>query len=128
MENKYIDEITEESLKEIEAFIEKEDLIEFLSQIFKVMSDPTRIKIIYTLMKGPLCVSDISTLLDMSQSSISHQLSLLKNQNLIKLKRDGRKAYYSLDDEHVLSLFKDGLEHAEHKIWENLDISMLIRV
>lgn len=116
MENKYIDEISEEVVEEIKSFKEKEDLINFLSQIFKAISDPTRIKIIYVLMKGPLCVSDISLLLDMSQSSISHQLSLLKNQNLIKVKRLGRRAYYSLDDEHVVSLFKDGLEHAKHKI------------
>ncbi|MBU5668719.1 metalloregulator ArsR/SmtB family transcription factor [Peptoniphilus sp. MSJ-1] len=116
MENKYIDKISEEVVDEIKSFKEKEDLINFLSQIFKAMSDPTRIKIIYALMKGPLCVSDISLLLDMSQSSISHQLSLLKNQNLIKVKRLGRRAYYSLDDEHVVSLFKYGLEHAKHKI------------
>lgn len=116
MKGNFIDDIPEKVQKDISNFNEKENLIENLSQIFKVLSDPTRIKIIYALINGPLCVSDISELLDMSQSSISHQLALLRSQNLIKVKRRGRRAYYSLDDEHVLCIFKDGLEHAEHKL------------
>jgi len=116
MNNKYIDEIAEKVEDEIKSFNSQDELIYILSQIFKAMSDPTRIKIINALMKSPLCVSDIAVLLDMSQSSISHQLALLRNQNLIKVKRKGRRSYYSLDDEHVLSIFKDGLKHAKHKI------------
>ncbi|OLR64963.1 ArsR/SmtB family transcription factor [Peptoniphilus porci] len=116
MNDKYIDKIPKEVEREISIFNEEEDLIEVISQIFKALSDPTRIKIIYALMNGPLCVSDIAVLLDMSQSSISHQLALLRNQNLIKVKRKGRRAYYSLDDEHVLCIFKDGLDHAKHKL------------
>lgn len=116
MNDKYIDEIPKKVEEDISEFNNKDRLIEVLSQIFKALSDPTRIKIIYALMNGPLCVSDIAILLDMSQSSISHQLALLRNQSLIKVKRKGRRAYYSLDDDHVLSIFKDGLEHAEHKI------------
>ena len=102
MKDKYIDEISKKVEKDISNFNKEEDLIEILSQIFKALSDPTRIKIIYALMNGSLCVSDISVLLDMSQSSISHQLALLRNQNLIKVKRIGRRAYYSLDDEHEI--------------------------
>lgn len=116
MNDKFIDEISKEVEKDIYEFNKKDDLIEIISQIFKSLSDPTRIKIIYALMNGPLCVSDIAVLLNMSQSSISHQLALLRNQNLIKVKRNGRRAYYSLDDEHVLCIFKDGLEHAKHKL------------
>ena len=116
MKDNFIDDIPEEVQTDISSFDEKEKLISNLSQVFKALSDPTRIKIIYALMKGPLCVSDISELLGMSQSSISHQLALLRSQNLIKVKRRGRRAYYSLDDEHVLCIFKDGLEHAEHKL------------
>ena len=110
MKEKYIDEVSKDVEEDILSFNEKEKLIDLISQIFKALSDPTRIKIIYALMKGPLCVSDISVLLYMSQSSISHQLALLRSQSLIKVKRRGRRAYYSLDDEHVLSIFKDGLE------------------
>lgn len=116
MNDKYIDEIPKKMEKDIFNFNKEEDLIEIISQIFKALSDPTRIKIIYALMNGPLCVSDIAILLDMSQSSISHQLALLRNQNLIKVKRKGRRAYYSLDDEHVLCIFKVGLDHAKHKL------------
>lgn len=116
MKDNFIDDIPEEVQTDISSFNEKEKLISNLSQIFKALSDPTRIKIIYALMKGSLCVSDISELLGMSQSSISHQLALLRSQRLIKVKRRGRRAYYSLDDEHVLCIFKDGLEHAEHKL------------
>ncbi|KXA30977.1 transcriptional repressor SmtB family protein [Peptoniphilus harei] len=116
MKTNLIDDIHEKVQEDISNFNRKENLINNLSQIFKTLSDPTRIKIIYALMNGPLCVSDISELLGMSQSSISHQLALLRTQNLIKVKRRGRRAYYSLDDAHVLCIFKDGLEHAEHKL------------
>jgi len=116
MKTNLIDDIPEKVQEDISNFNRRENLIENLSQIFKTLSDPTRIKIIYALMNGPLCVSDISELLGMSQSSISHQLALLRSQNLIKVKRRGRRAYYSLDDDHVLCIFKDGLEHAEHKL------------
>lgn len=116
MKEKYINEISKEIEKDIFNFNKEEDLIDIISQIFKSLSDPTRIKIIYALMNGPLCVSDIAILLGMSQSSISHQLALLRSQSLIKVKRKGRRAYYSLDDEHVLCIFKDGLEHAKHRL------------
>ena len=116
MKTNLIDDIPEKVQEDISNFNRKENLINNLSQIFKTLSDPTRIKIIYALMNGPLCVSDISELLGMSQSSISHQLALLRTQNLIKVKRRGRRAYYYLDDDHVLCIFKDGLEHAEHKL------------
>lgn len=97
------------------AFEEDPCLIDLLSSIFKVLGDPTRLKIIYLLSLSPLCVNDISDLLGMSQSSISHQLSLLKKKKLIKSERDGRRNIYSLDDDHVLSLFYQGYDHARHR-------------
>ena len=100
---------------DINNLIEDEELLDFLSSIFKVLADPTRIKIIYALSKTPLCVNDISNILSMSQSSISHQLALLRKQELIKVERIGRNAIYSLDDEHVMKLFKEGYDHAYHK-------------
>lgn len=86
-----------------------------LSSIFKSLSDPTRLKIIYLLSKSSLCVCDIATILDMSQSSISHQLRALRDANLVKFKREGKLAIYSLDDDHVLKLFQQGLDHVRHK-------------
>lgn len=105
----------EEIDNKVKDFMDDEKTIDLLSSIFKVLGDPTRLKIIYALSQSPLCVTDISRILDMSQSSISHQLALLRNKELIKVDRIGRKAIYSLDDEHVITLFKEGYEHAEHK-------------
>lgn len=106
----------QEIKEKIEKFSEKEKLLNQLSGIFKVLADPTRLKIIYALSMSEMCVTDISESLQMSQSSISHQLALLKSRDLIKVRKDGRKSFYSLDDEHVLSLFEGGYEHACHKL------------
>lgn len=105
----------EELIESLNKFNKDKYLLNYLSQIFKSLSDPTRLKIIYALSKAELCVTDIATYLDMSQSAISHQLSILRNQELVKSKRVGRRSIYSLDDEHVLSLFNQGYEHAYHK-------------
>lgn len=117
MREDYIDKIDEDLERDIREFRDNDELIEIISQIFKSLSDPTRLKIIYALSKSELCVSDIAKLMEMSQSSISHQLAFLKAQRLIKVSRVGRRAYYSLDDEHVFSIFKYGIDHAKHKIW-----------
>lgn len=101
------------------AFAENEPLIESLSGIFKVMADPTRLKILYALMLGTCNVSKLVELLGMSQSSISHQLILLKEEGLIRSRKEGRKVYYSLDDDHVETLFSMGYTHAMHKIGED---------
>ncbi len=87
---------------------------EDLSQIFKALGDPTRLKIINLLSQGELCVYHISEALDMTQSAISHQLRILRNLRLVKFKKEGKKAIYSLDDSHVFSLFEQGMEHIKH--------------
>lgn len=104
-----------EQLDEIKNSMYDEDTIDSLSQIFKALGDPTRLRIIYVLSKSSLCVCDIASLLDMSQSAISHQMRLLRNLRLVKFKREGRMVIYSLDDNHVLELFKQGLEHVAHE-------------
>lgn len=108
-------DISEQLQREVAEFNGDERTVQFLTQIFKSLSDPTRLKIIYALSRKNLCVSDIAQLLGMSQSSISHQLSLLRHLQLIKVIKEGRKSIYSLEDEHVLMLFKQGYEHAQHK-------------
>ncbi len=85
-----------------------------LSDIFKAMGDPTRLKIIHALSSGEMCVCDIAAALGMEHSAISHQLRLLRNLRVVKFHREGKAAVYSLDDEHVLELFNEGLEHARH--------------
>jgi len=88
-----------------------DDVVYDLAEIFKTMGDPTRIKILYALKERELCVCDLSELLDMSSSAISHQLRILRNNKLVKYRKEGRSVYYSLDDDHVMSLFGQGLEH-----------------
>lgn len=89
--------------------------IEELSQIFKTLGDPTRLKIIDALSRSELCVCDIAEVINMSQSATSHQLRILRNMRLLKYRKDGKSAIYSLDDDHVLQLFNQGLQHTDHK-------------
>ncbi len=101
--------------KNMEDFKNDEASLDMLSRIFKALGDPTRLKIIYALSHGTLNVSQLVDLLGMSQSSISHQLRLLRSEKLVKDTRVGRKIYYSLDDDHVIGLFDQGYEHVQHK-------------
>ena len=82
-----------------------------LSETFKVLSDPTRLKIVLALSKEELCVCDIAALLNMTDSAISHQLRLLKNLRLVKYQRKGKMAYYSLNDEHIEDLIRIATRH-----------------
>ena len=91
-----------------------EEEVYFLADLFKVFGDATRIKVLYLLLKGELCVNDIAASLSMSQSSISHQLKVLKQHRLVKFRRDGKTIFYSLDDDHVVNILSQGLEHIEH--------------
>ncbi|MGM0370268.1 MAG: ArsR/SmtB family transcription factor [Bacillota bacterium] len=88
-----------------------ENVAERLAETFKVLSDPTRIKIINALANKELCVCDISELLDMTQSAISHQLRKLRELKLVKYRKEGRVVYYSLNDYHIFQLFSQGLAH-----------------
>jgi ArsR family transcriptional regulator len=82
-----------------------------LSEIFKVLGDPTRLQIVIALSTSELCVQDIASILEMTESSISHQLRVLKTLRLVKLRRDGKLAYYSLDDEHIEDLIRVATRH-----------------
>src|SRR5699024_9206705 len=104
----------EKSLKKVKKSMLDEEEIKSLSDIFKALGDPTRLKIIYVLSKRPLCVCDIANLLDMTQSAISHHLRMLRNLKLVKYRKEGKMVIYSLDDDHVLQLFGQGLDHVRH--------------
>ncbi|MBD5445349.1 MAG: helix-turn-helix transcriptional regulator [Lachnospiraceae bacterium] len=84
-----------------------------LAELFKVFGDSTRIKILYSLFENELCVYDIARLLNLSQSSVSHQLRILKTSKLVKFRREGKSIFYSLDDEHVREIISMGMEHVE---------------
>jgi ArsR family transcriptional regulator len=79
-----------------------------LADLYKVFGDPTRIRILYALSGGELCVCDIAELLGMTQSAISHQLRVLKQSALVKFRRDGKTVYYSLADTHVATILAQG--------------------
>ena len=87
-----------------------------LSELFKILGDLTRIKIIWTLDNNELCVCDIANVLNMTKSSISHQLSILKNAGIVRYRKSGKEVYYTLDDEHINKLYEIGLEHLEHRM------------
>ncbi len=89
----------------------KEEAIYGLAELFKIFGDPTRIRILYVMLDTERCVNDIAGLLQMSQSSVSHQLRILKTSKLVKSRREGKSIFYSLDDEHVRSILSMGMEH-----------------
>lgn len=85
-----------------------------LAGLFRVMGDPTRLRIISLLAASELCVCDIAAALEMTQSAVSHQLRVLRMMKLVKFRKEGRAAYYSLDDDHVERLYILGLDHLGH--------------
>ena len=98
-------------LNAVKADIPPLDTLFQLAELFKVFGDTTRIRIMCVLFQKELCVCEIAELLEMGQSAISHQLRLLRNAHLVKVKRDGKQSYYSLDDAHVREIYLRGLEH-----------------
>lgn len=89
----------------------KDEAVYALAELFKIFGDPTRIRILYAMLDAERCVNDIAGLLQMSQSSVSHQLRILKTSKLVKSRREGKSIFYSLDDEHVRSILNMGMDH-----------------
>lgn len=84
-----------------------------LTEIFRVLGDPTRVRILDALSRTELCVGDLAARLGLTESAVSHQLRLLRNARIVRPRRDGRMIFYSLDDTHVLALFEQGLRHVQ---------------
>lgn len=95
--------------------IPKQERIHELAQFFKVFGDPTRLKILSALFEFEMCVCDMATLFNMTQSSISHQLSVLKQARLVNYRRAGKVVYYRLDDQHIQQIFDQGLTHIRER-------------
>lgn len=89
----------------------KDEHLSDLADLFKMFADSTRVKIMFALMDNELCVMDISGMLNMTQSAISHQLKILKSANLVTNRRDGKTIYYRLSDDHVKSIIAQGFDH-----------------
>ena len=89
----------------------RDEAVYGLAELFKIFGDPTRIRILYAMLDTERCVNDIAGILQMSQSSVSHQLRILKTSKLVKSRREGKSIFYSLDVEHVRAMLNMGMEH-----------------
>ena len=87
--------------------------VEALAEVFKLLGDPTRVRILDALTHGERCVCDLASLVGLSESAISHQLRLLRSSRLVRVRRAGRMAFYSLDDHHVVGLLHDTRKHIQ---------------
>jgi ArsR family transcriptional regulator, lead/cadmium/zinc/bismuth-responsive transcriptional repressor len=86
-----------------------------LAETFKLLGDPTRVRMLDALSRSELCVCDLAGLLRLSESAVSHQLRLLRGMRLVRPRRAGRMVFYALDDQHIVGLFEQGLEHVEER-------------
>ena len=106
-------QIHEDVVKAVTDHMPDEDQLYDLAEVFKVFGDSTRIKILYVLFEAELCVCDIAQLLNMTQSAISHQLRILKQNRLVKNRRDGKSVFYSLAVSHGKTIISQGMEHIQ---------------
>lgn len=105
----------EKTVKEVKSQMLNETILLEVSDNFKVFGDLTRLKILQALYHRELCVCDLTAVLEANQSTISHQLRILRGKNLVKFRKEGKMAYYSLADEHVVKIIEMGVEHATEK-------------
>ncbi len=101
----------EDTVKSVKATMPPDEQLYDLAELYKIFGDSTRIKILYVLLQGEMCVCDISTLLGISQSAVSHQLKILRHADLVKPRREGKTVFYSLADDHVKTIINNGIEH-----------------
>lgn len=105
--------IDEQKVKNVQNAMKSAAAVMTLAETFKILGDPTRIKIAFALSKEELCVCDIANLLGASQSAVSHSLRTLRQMKLVKFRKEGKIAYYTLDDEHIANLLEEGFRHVE---------------
>ncbi len=106
-------EVHEELLKIVNETMPEETELYDLAELFKVFGDSTRIRILFVLFEAEVCVCDLAEVLNMTQSAISHQLKILRQNKLVKSRREGKSIFYSLADEHVRTIIAQGCEHLE---------------
>ncbi|NLG11262.1 MAG: winged helix-turn-helix transcriptional regulator [Coriobacteriaceae bacterium] len=104
--------IHEDTLQRARLGLTDDTTLSRASELFKALSDPSRLRIINALLLEEMCVCDVAELLQMSQPAVSHHLRVLRQSQLVKHRRDGKVVFYSLDDEHVHNIFYQGLAHA----------------
>ena len=106
-------EVHENLLKIVNETMPEETELYDLAELFKVFGDSTRIRILFVLFEAEVCVCDLAQALQMTQSAISHQLKILKQNKLVKSRREGKSIFYSLADDHVRTIIDQGREHVE---------------
>ena len=106
-------DVHEEVVQAVRERMPEEDKLYDLAELYKVFGDSTRIRILFLLLESEMCVCDIAQLLNMNQSAISHQLRILKQSRLVKNRREGKSVFYSLADDHVLTILSQGMEHID---------------
>ena len=106
-------EVHEDLLRIVNETMPEETELYDLAELFKVFGDSTRIRILFVLFEAEVCVCDLAAVLNMTQSAISHQLRILKQNKLVKSRREGKSIFYSLADEHVRTVIAQGREHIE---------------
>lgn len=107
--------IHDDAVREVKELLPPPETLEKLTVLFKTIADSTRLKILWTLSRKELCVCDISFLMQMSQSAISHQLKVLKDSDLVRSRKSGKIVYYSLKDDHVRDLYTIGMNHISER-------------
>jgi DNA-binding transcriptional ArsR family regulator len=101
------------ALSEVQTRLLASESVDALAEVFKLLGDPTRVRILDALTHGERCVCDLASLVGLSESAISHQLRLLRSSRLVRVRRAGRMAFYSLDDHHVVGLLHDTRKHIQ---------------
>lgn len=105
------EEVHEDLLKIVNETMPDETELYDLAELFKIFGDSTRIRILFVLFEAEVCVCDLASVLNMTQSAISHQLKILKQNKLVKSRREGKSVFYSLADDHVRSIIEMGMDH-----------------
>src|SRR5512139_1366215 len=103
--------INQKKVDAVRKVMQTDGVIKKLAQTFKVLGEPTRTQVLYALAQDELCVCDLAYLLEKTQSAVSHQLRVLRNLDLVKYRKEGKIAYYSLNDIHIRDLMIEGHEH-----------------
>ncbi len=103
--------INQKKVKAVSKLMPKETEVDKTAETFKILGDPTRLKLVLSLAKEELCVCDLSALIGVSVSAISHQLRLLRNMRIVKNRKDGKMVYYSIDDSHIENIISESLVH-----------------
>lgn len=109
-EVEFIDEV---KVKRVRRVMKPEAAVTALAETFRLLGDPTRIRIALALSREELCVCDLANLLGVSQSAVSHSLRALRQMRLVRFRKEGKIAYYALDDDHIARLLDEGFRHVE---------------